>query len=90
MQRSSNNFFFLGNMYSHIESTVESAQADKGSNIKQGNMKQCFNKNVDAFPVFLFDRRLLNVTVNYNVNEKVRKTYLVRIEKPIYHCCKSF
>ena len=74
-------------MSSHKGSTVESAQADKGSNIKQGNMKQQFNKCVDAFPIFWFDKSWLNGRVNYNVNEKLHKIYSV---KPIDHCCESF
>lgn len=40
------------------QSAVESAGADKSSNIEQGNMQQYFNSNVDALSLSLFDKCL--------------------------------
>ena len=43
-------------MFLHKESAIESAWADKSSNIEQGNMQQYFNNNVHTLSLFLFDK----------------------------------
>ena len=47
-------------MFLHKESAIESAGADKSSNIEQGNMQQYFNNNEHALSLFLFNKCLHN------------------------------